>query len=394
MLPLRVVASEALGTEAREHVSVQRHLVVVRHVRLLKVHPAVSTRVFLRRELYNSINELVNRLVRLFTLQCNNKDDSMVSLRRSKSLMKPTGKGALEPVARQRRPRVSAEVESKILDAAFRFPARGQDRISRELLAIKVRVSASGVRYVWQRHNLETLEKRIAWIQKRLGHNDAMWSDEQLAARNRIRSDRQARSLGAGMAGQQAEEVSRSMHILAVAARLFRELSYEATSLRDIAARSNIPLGSIYYHFPTKEELFAAVYEEGIVRLEHALHEAVGSQTDPWIRLELACACHLDKLCGGDDFTAVSIPTQMPSLSAGTRRRIVQLNDRYEAMLRALVDACDLDPSLSSSLVRLQLLGALNWTSVWYSPDKLTPRQIAAQLTRTYRYGACRRKDG
>ena len=317
----------------------------------------------------------------------------MTSLPRSKPALKPTRRAAPEPVASERRPRVSAEVESKILDAAFRFPARGQDRIARELLATKVRVSASGVRYVWQRHNLETLEKRIAWIEKRLGQNDAMWSDEQLAARDRIRSDRQARSLGAGMAGQQAVEVSRSMHILAVAARLFRELSYEATSLRDIAARSNIPLGSIYYHFPTKEELFAAVYEEGIRRLEHAVHEAIGSQADPWTRLELACACHLDKLCGGDDFTAVSIPTQMPNLSAGIRNRIVQLNDRYEAILRALVDACDLDPGLSRSLARLQLLGALNWTSVWYSPDKLTPRQIAGQLVRTYRYGLSPREE-
>jgi AcrR family transcriptional regulator len=311
----------------------------------------------------------------------------MTSIPGPNSAVKPRRRAAPETAARERRPRISPEVESKVLDAAFRFPARGQDRIARELLAMKVRVSASGVRYVWQRHNLETLEKRIAWIQTQLGSNDAMWSGEQLAARDRMRIDRQARSLWAGMAGQQAEDVSRSTHILSVAARLFRELSYEATSLRDIAARSNIPLGSIYYHFHTKEELFASVYEEGIQRLEHALHEAVSSHKDPWLRLELACACHLDKLCGGDDFTAVSIPTQMPSLSAGIRKRIVQLNDRYEALFRALVDACDIDPRLSRSLVRLQLLGALNWTSVWYNPDRLTPLQIAGQLVRTYRYG-------
>lgn len=314
----------------------------------------------------------------------------MPSKQRCKPTVRPARQAPPDPAGLERRPRISSEVEAKILDAAFRFPAHGQDRIARELRASKVPVSASGVRYVWQRHNLETVEKRIAWIETRLGRNDVLWSKEQLAARDRIRSDRQARSLGAGMVGQHAGEVPRSMHILAVAARLFRELSYEATSLRDIAARSNIPLGSIYYHFQTKEELFAAVYEEGIRRLERAVHEAIGSQTDPWKRLELGCACHLDKLFGGDDFTAVSIPTQMPNLSAGIRNRVVQLNDRYEAIFRALVDACDLDPSLSRSLARLQLLGALNWTSVWYSPDKLTPREIAAQLVRTYRYGAGR----
>lgn len=317
---------------------------------------------------------------------------------RKQSRMDPQSQGksrkaAPKPVLQGRRPRIPVDVENKILDAAFHFPAKGQDRIARELSAVNVRVSASGVRYVWQRHNLETLEKRVAWIRKRLGRNDAMWSEEQLAARDRIRSERQARSLGAGMAGQHADEVSRSMHILTVAARLFRQRSYEATSLRDIAAHSNIPLGSMYYHFQTKEELFAAVYEEGIRRLEHAMHEAIGSATDPWKRLELGCACHLDKLCGGDDFTAVSIPTQMPNVSAAIRNRIVQLNDRYESIFRVLVDACDPDPGLSRSLLRLQLLGALNWTSVWYKPDKLMPRQIAAQLVRTYRYGAIPRRN-
>lgn len=224
----------------------------------------------------------------------------MPSKQRCKPTVRPARQAPPDPAGLERRPRISSEVEAKILDAAFRFPAHGQDRIARELRASKVPVSASGVRYVWQRHNLETVEKRIAWIETRLGRNDVLWSKEQLAARDRIRSDRQARSLGAGMVGQHAGEVPRSMHILAVAARLFRELSYEATSLRDIAARSNIPLGSIYYHFQTKEELFAAVYEEGIRRLERAVHEAIGSQTDPWKRLELGCACHLDKLCGGE----------------------------------------------------------------------------------------------
>ena len=288
---------------------------------------------------------------------------------------------------RPRRPRIDAEVEARILDIAFRLPTHGQDRVSRELRKLKVHVSASGVRYVWQRHNLESLEKRVTWIETRLGKNNDVWSEEQLAARDRVRSDRQARALGASMVGQNAEEVPRSMHILAVAARLLRERGYEATTLRDIAVMAHIPLGSIYYHFPTKEELFAAVYEEGIARLEHAVGDAMEAATDPWQRLETACATHLEHLCGGDDFTAVSVPTRLPILSPGVRRQVVQLNERYERIFWRLIDGLPLAPDISKSLLRLQIFGALNWTIVWFKPDKLPPQHIAAHLVRVIRDG-------
>lgn len=336
------------------------------------------------------MRELVNRLTRLFMLRRNNRQ-SMKQERPSTHMSKRHGttraRASQEAGINARRPRVEPQVEAQILDIAFRCPSHGQDRVSRDLRTLKSNVSASGVRYVWQRHNLETLDKRIAWIETRLGRNDALWSEEQLAARDRVRSGRQARALGASMVGQNAGEVPRSMHILAVAARLLRGRGYEATALRDIALMAHIPLGSIYYHFPTKEELFAAVYEEGIARLLGSLHQAMGSATDPWERLEIACATHLENLCGGDDFMTVPVPTRLPQLSSSVRRRVVQLSDQYERTFRDLIDRLPTDPALSKSLLRLQILGALNWTIVWYQPDKSTPKEIASQLVRAFRWG-------
>lgn len=280
-----------------------------------------------------------------------------------------------------RRARVAPDIESLIVELAFRHPTRGQDRIARDVKAQGKPVSASGVRYVWQRHNLETLKKRVAFIESRLGKRETAWSAEQLSARARVRTDKEARSLGASIVGQHASEVSRSLHILAVAARLLREQGYDATSLRDIARRAHIPLGSIYYHFPTKEELFAAVYEEGIRRLTEAIQTEIRLRHTPWERFESACIAHLDHLCGGDDFTAVSIPTNLPRIVGPIRNRLMQLNDGYEDIFRRLIADLDLPPQISGSLIRLQILGALNWTSIWYRPGKFTPREIATNLT-------------
>ena len=54
-----------------------------------------------------------------------------------------------------RRPRIETSVERAILAAAFEHPGHGQDRVARELARLGIRVSASGVRYVWQRHGIE-----------------------------------------------------------------------------------------------------------------------------------------------------------------------------------------------------------------------------------------------
>lgn len=283
------------------------------------------------------------------------------------------------------RSRVDSRVETLILESAFLHPTRGQDRIARDLRDASLYVSASGVRYVWQRHNLETLKKRVAYIESRLGKRESAWNEEQLIARDQVHTEKATKSLGASIIGQNPSDVSRSMHILAVAARLLREQGYDATSLRDIARRAHIPLGSMYYHFPTKEEIFAAVYEEGIKRLTAAIQTEIDQHQSPWERFESACIAHLDHLCGGDDFTAVSIPTNLPRIVGPVRNKLTHLNDCYENIFRKLISDLEFPAQLSPTLIRLQVLGALNWTGIWYKPDKFTPREIAINLVTALR---------
>jgi AcrR family transcriptional regulator len=285
-----------------------------------------------------------------------------------------------------RRPRIETSVEKAILAAAFEHPGHGQDRVARELVDRGIRVSASGVRYVWQRHDIETIDKRVSVIESTLGEAESAWTEEQRATRNRIDTIRQTRK-SAGFSASRADNLSRSTFILAVAARLLRENSYDATSLRDIARAAGIPVGSLYYHFQTKEDLFAAVYSEGIRRLTVAVQQAIGRFRDPWKRLEAACATHLQELCAGDDFTAAAIPTDLPRLSRAIREKLAGESDSYEMILRDLIGQIPIPAKTSRSLVRLQILGALNWTRVWFKPDQSSAQEIARQFVRTLRYG-------
>lgn len=293
----------------------------------------------------------------------------------------------LSPVrpAREVRPRIAPHVEKAILRLALKEPAAGQDRVARELKADRMFISASGVRYVWQRHNLETLEKRVVYIERELAGNSQAWTPVQLAARERIRTDRNSQRVAAKLMGTASGEFSRGEYILTIAAKLFREPGYDATSLRDIARRAGIPVGSLYYHFPSKEELFEAVYEEGIRRLTKLVETAVAESHSPLDRLQAACAAHLRPMCDGDEFTTAAIPTQIPNVSGPLRKTIIALNDSYESIFKRLIENLPLPDEVDPSILRLQILGALNWTNRWYKAGKATPDEIAANLINALR---------
>jgi len=62
------------------------------------------------------------------------------------------------------------------------------------------------------------------------------------------------------------------------------------------------------------------------------------------------------------------------------QRRLRADRAAYDELFRRLIAGLDLPAGTDRSLFRLVLLGALNWTHVWYRPGKLTPREIAAQI--------------
>ena len=65
--------------------------------------------------------------------------------------------------------------------------------------------------------------------------------------------------------------------VLAEAAELFVAQGYAGTTLRQIASAAGIKAGSVYHHFDSKEDLFAAVLEEGIVVMVDAFEKTSAS---------------------------------------------------------------------------------------------------------------------
>jgi TetR/AcrR family transcriptional regulator, cholesterol catabolism regulator len=179
---------------------------------------------------------------------------------------------------------------------------------------------------------------------------------------------------------------NRRQQLLDVAARLFRERGYHVTSMRDIAHEVGMLSGSIYYHFPSKEELLLSVYEEGLRHIAEQVDAAVARQSTPWERLEAGCAAHLEALLELSDYTQVMIRV-LPPEGGKVAERLLELRDRYEARFRELIGALELPDSADRRYLRLLLMGGLNWSHVWYHPGGDPPAVIAHRMIDLLRRG-------
>jgi AcrR family transcriptional regulator len=79
---------------------------------------------------------------------------------------------------------------------------------------------------------------------------------------------------------QRADARRNRQRVLDAARKLFVERGLEAP-VEEIAAAAGVGVGTVYRHFPTKEDLFAALIEYRFLALASAAREAL-AEADPW----------------------------------------------------------------------------------------------------------------
>ncbi len=69
----------------------------------------------------------------------------------------------------------------------------------------------------------------------------------------------------------QQEGMPTSQHILVTASKLFMENGYESVSMNMVAQHSGVTKASVYYYFPTKNELFVACMVAVLVNVKQRI---------------------------------------------------------------------------------------------------------------------------
>jgi AcrR family transcriptional regulator len=151
--------------------------------------------------------------------------------------------------------------------------------------------------------------------------------------------------------------------------------------MRDIASLTGILPGSMYYHFASKEELFAAVHETAINYICTGVIRAIDPAADPWTRIEQASQGYLEAMLNRNSVYASLIVTEFPRRrSRKLREKLIADRQRFENLFGEIVAELPLGDWVNRSYWRLALLGMLAWTYVWYRPSGDSPSIIAKKL--------------
>lgn len=187
--------------------------------------------------------------------------------------------------------------------------------------------------------------------------------------------------------GSRARRHSRRDELLEKAAELIARNGFEGTSMRDIAASVDMLPGSLYYHFASKEDMLLEIHEKVVQSMIERVKAAISTAAAPWDQIEAAAVAHLEGLMESGNLVSIISPN-FPEERGALNDRIKAQRREYEQIFRGLFDALPLPNHLDPRVLRLQLLGALNWVPVWFQPGRgRAPAEVARQFTRTLRDG-------
>lgn len=172
-----------------------------------------------------------------------------------------------------------------------------------------------------------------------------------------------------------------SDRILKAATTLFCERGYHGTPMRTLARVLRMEAPSLYYRFPSKQEILFAILDRTLDDLLGGLREAVATAEGPAERLRAAVRFHVLFHARRRREAFVS-HSELRSLTAANLRRVITKRDQYEQVFRGLLVAGVRAGSFQVADVKLTaaaILSMCTGVASWFSEDGRLPAEAIAE---------------
>lgn len=205
-------------------------------------------------------------------------------------------------------------------------------------------------------------------------------------SKTRLASQKQHKTRkAAGRKRTQKSENTRQL-ILDAAARIFAEYGYTRTRLGDIADSLDIHLTGLYYYYDNKEELVSDIIchvpGRTAVALQSALDE-IPDDADSREKISRAIDVYLEHILQDDNYVRAyhRIASQVsPEIRQRAMSVTRDINEIWKRLIDDGVKSGALRGDLDVTMVRMLMLGSMNWAVEWFQPRMGPPKVMADVL--------------
>jgi AcrR family transcriptional regulator len=172
--------------------------------------------------------------------------------------------------------------------------------------------------------------------------------------------------------------------ILDVAEAVLAEKGYHDTSMEEIAARAGVAKGTLYQHFPRKEDLVFALFERNLALFEQTVAQAAGSALTARAKLERILH-YVYQERRGPHAQLFQLLYHNVDIRKGLIEKKEQLRDRLEqfaGQIRTILEEGkaegSFDPTISTGLMLLTLMSSLSLSrhEQLIAQEQLSPKEL------------------
>jgi AcrR family transcriptional regulator len=173
----------------------------------------------------------------------------------------------------------------------------------------------------------------------------------------------------------------RQERVVAIAAELFAERGFAATSMNDLSEATGLAAGGLYHYIGSKKQLLFRICDELMEPLLIEANAIVEADRPAVTQLRELLHAWLDHIARHRHHMTV-FQQERHLIERDPQWRTVRRQRKdFELILDGVLERCERDGTLSfpdRALALRALLGMVNHTSTWLRPrGRLTPGQIA-----------------
>ena len=199
---------------------------------------------------------------------------------------------------------------------------------------------------------------------------------------------------------KEKQRQERAALILQAAEEVLAEKGYHDTSMDEIAARVGVAKGTLYQHFPSKEDLIFALFERQLEMSLYTIEQIVATTLPARTKLERILRHMYGELLGKRMQLLISLLTDMDA-HKGLIAKKLQMRDRMQELaagIRAVLEEGKaegtFDPAIPTTVMLMTFFNLLSPHGIEHIVirEQLSPEELVSYVERIYFTGIATRK--